>query len=70
MDEKQSDFFATAARYSGLAFLLPASTIVGYAIGYGLDYLFSTHILRVVFLVIGTVAGFVQLIRAVTGASK
>ncbi len=50
-------------RYLSLAMLLPASTFVGYAIGYGLDRLFSTHFLRVVFLAIGIVSGFVQLIR-------
>ena len=50
-------------RYLSLAMLLPASTFVGYAIGYGLDRLFSTHFLRIVFLAIGIVSGFVQLIR-------
>ena len=50
-------------RYLSLAMLLPASTFVGYAIGYGLDRLFSTRFLRIVFLVIGIVSGFVQLIR-------
>jgi F0F1-type ATP synthase assembly protein I len=52
------------ARYLGLAMLLPASSVVGYAIGYGLDSSFGTHVLKVVFLVLGTVAGFVQLIRS------
>ncbi len=51
------------ARYLGLAVLLPASSVVGYAIGYGLDHVFGTHVLKMVFLVLGTVAGFVQLIR-------
>ncbi len=51
------------ARYLGLAVLLPACSVVGYAIGYGLDQVFGTHVLKVVFLVLGTIAGFVQLIR-------
>lgn len=51
------------ARYLGLAVMLPAASLVGYAIGYGLDSAFGTHVLKMVFLVLGTVAGFVQLIR-------
>jgi len=49
--------------YTSLAFLLPAATFVGYAIGYLLDKAFGTHWLYLPFLILGTVAGFVQLIR-------
>jgi F0F1-type ATP synthase assembly protein I len=55
------------ARYSGLAILLPASTFVGYLIGYGLDHLLSTHFLKIVFLVLGTIGGFIDLIREILG---
>jgi F0F1-type ATP synthase assembly protein I len=51
--------------YTSLAFLLPVATFVGYAIGYLLDKAFGTHFLRVVFLILGTISGFVQLIRQV-----
>ena len=54
---------AAAGEYTALAFLLPVSSFVGYAIGYLLDKAFGTHFLYLVFLVIGTVSGFVQLIR-------
>ena len=54
------------AEYTGLAFLLPAATLVGYAIGYLLDRAFHTHFLYMVFLILGIAAGFVQLIRQVT----
>ncbi len=50
-------------KYTSLALLLPISTGVGYAMGYGLDYLFHTHWLRIVFLVLGTVSGFISLLR-------
>jgi len=50
-------------KYMSLALLLPLSTGIGYAMGYGLDYLFHTHWLRFVFLVLGTVSGFISLIR-------
>jgi F0F1-type ATP synthase assembly protein I len=56
-------FMVTVGQYTSLAFLLPAATFVGYAIGYLLDKFFHTHFLYIVFLVLGIVAGFVQLIR-------
>ena len=43
--------------------LLPASVLAGYAIGYGLDYLFSTTSLRFVFMILGVVSGIAQLMR-------
>ncbi len=52
--------------YTALAFMLPAATLVGYAIGYLLDRAFHTHFLYLVFLVFGIAAGFVQLVRQVT----
>jgi F0F1-type ATP synthase assembly protein I len=50
-------------KYLNLALLLPISTFVGFAMGYGFDALFHTTWLRYVFLVLGTAAGFVELIR-------
>ncbi len=61
---------ARFAEYSGLALLLPLSTFVGYAIGYYLDKYFGTTWLRIVFLILGSVAGFVQLIRQIMQDSK
>ena len=56
---------ARFAQYTGLALLLPASTFVGYAIGYYLDKAFGTTWLQIVFLILGSVAGFVTLIRQI-----
>ena len=56
---------ARYAQYGGLALLLPASTFVGYAIGYYLDKFFGTTWLRIVWLILGSVAGFVTLIRQI-----
>jgi F0F1-type ATP synthase assembly protein I len=61
----KKSWMATAGEYTSLAFLLPISTFVGYAIGYLLDKAFGTHFLYLVFLVLGTISGFVQLIRHV-----
>lgn len=59
----QKNFMVTVGEYTSLAFLLPAATFVGYVIGYLLDKAFGTHFLYIVFLVLGIVSGFVQLIR-------
>jgi F0F1-type ATP synthase assembly protein I len=56
----------TVGEYTSLAFLLPAATFIGYAIGYLLDRLFHTHFLYILFLILGIAAGFVQLVRQVT----
>jgi F0F1-type ATP synthase assembly protein I len=50
-------------KYVNLGLLLPISTFVGYLLGYGLDMLFHTTWLRYVFLALGTIAGFFELIR-------
>ncbi|HUK19808.1 MAG TPA: AtpZ/AtpI family protein [Bryobacteraceae bacterium] len=53
------------AQYTGLALLLPVATFVGYVIGGLLDRAFHTHFLYIVFLILGSVGGFVELIRQV-----
>ena len=58
-------FTALAAEYTSLAFLLPVSTFAGYAIGYLLDKAIGTHWLYIPFLILGSVAGFVQFIRQI-----
>ncbi len=50
-------------KYLSLGMLLPISTVVGYAMGYGIDWIFHTGWIRYVFLVLGTVAGFKEMIR-------
>jgi F0F1-type ATP synthase assembly protein I len=50
-------------KYFSMALLLPISTFVGFGIGFGLDVLFHTGWLRYVFLVLGTISGFISLIR-------
>jgi len=50
-------------RYTTLAFVLPSSMFVGFVVGFLLDKLFGTTYLDMVFLLLGIVAGFVELIR-------
>jgi F0F1-type ATP synthase assembly protein I len=56
---------AKYAEFTGLALVLPAATFAGYAIGYYLDKAFGTTWMKIVFLILGTVAGFVSLIRQI-----
>jgi F0F1-type ATP synthase assembly protein I len=57
-------------KYINLALLLPIATFVGYLLGYGLDALFHTGWIRYVFLALGTVAGFIELIRELSDSVK
>jgi ATP synthase protein I len=50
-------------QYTGIAFLLPVSALVGYLMGYGLDKLFHTTFLHYVFLALGIIAGMVEAVR-------
>jgi F0F1-type ATP synthase assembly protein I len=68
--ERQKPPAASFAEYSALALLLPVSTFVGYGIGYFLDRAFHTHFLYIVFLILGSIGGFVQLIRQVMRDSR
>ncbi|MBM3724494.1 MAG: AtpZ/AtpI family protein [Acidobacteria bacterium] len=54
------------ARYSTLAFLLPASTVAGYLIGAALDHWLGTGFFTVPLLLVGIAAGFIKLAREVS----
>lgn len=53
------------ARYSQLAFVLPAATVVGWLIGAWLDRWLHTTWLYIAGILLGILAGFVELIRTV-----
>ena len=63
MSKPEKPLLAQVSEYTALAFLIPATTFVGYGIGYLLDKAFGTTYLNVVFLLLGIAAGFVQLVR-------
>jgi F0F1-type ATP synthase assembly protein I len=50
-------------KYYGMIFILPAAVLVGFGIGYALDKLFHTTFLKLVFLLLGVVAGMIDLFR-------
>ena len=61
----RKSFQALAAEYMGLAFLLPSSALVGYAIGYLLDRWLGTRFLYLVCLLLGIAGGMIELIRKI-----
>jgi F0F1-type ATP synthase assembly protein I len=68
-NDKNSDNPAVIwARYSEIAFIIPAAVVVGLLIGKLLDYWFHTHWLFLGGIIFGAVVGFVQMIRMVTRA--
>lgn len=52
-----------------IAFALPVAVLVGWLLGAGLDKLFHRHWIYIAGLVVGVIAGFVQLFRMI-GDSK
>jgi F0F1-type ATP synthase assembly protein I len=72
-DEPNSDkrsFWISLARYSQLAFVLPAATATGWIIGVLLDKWLHTSWLYLVGLLLGIAAGFVELIRTTLKSEK
>lgn len=53
------------ARYSEIAFIIPAAVVVGLLLGKLGDYFFHTHWLTITGIIFGAIVGFVQLIRTV-----
>jgi F0F1-type ATP synthase assembly protein I len=50
-------------KYYGMIFILPTAALVGFGIGYGLDKVFHTGFLKIVFLLLGVAAGIIDLFR-------
>ena len=58
------------ANYAQLAVIFPAATVVGWLLGVALDRWLHTTWLYIVGLLLGIVAGFVELIRTATKNSS
>jgi F0F1-type ATP synthase assembly protein I len=65
-DSKSDNPAVVWARYSEVAFIIPAAVVVGLLLGKLLDYWLHTHWLFLVGIIFGAVVGFVQMIRMVT----
>ncbi|MCL5976912.1 MAG: AtpZ/AtpI family protein [Nitrospirae bacterium] len=73
MQEKQPEkpLFRQLLEASSVGIHLVVSTFIGLAIGYALDKLFGTSpYLTVIFLVIGIIAGFMELVRVARKQEK
>ena len=66
----QKSMWVQLASYSQLAFIFPAATVAGWLIGLALDHWLHTTWLYLVGLILGIVAGFVELIRTVTSSDS
>ena len=58
------------ARYSEIAFIIPAAVVVGLLLGKLLDYWLHTRWLFLGGIIFGAVVGFIQMIRMVTKAKE
>jgi len=58
------------AKYGQLAFVFPAATVAGWLVGEALDRWLHTTWLYLAGLILGIVAGFVELIRAALSADS
>jgi F0F1-type ATP synthase assembly protein I len=67
---KKKPVLAQIGDYASLGFMMPACTVTGYLLGLGLDHLFHTNFLYIVFLILGIAAGFIELIRIVQKNSQ
>jgi len=62
-DDKTPSAAVLWARYSQIAFIIPAAVVVGLLVGKLLDYWFHTRWLFLIGVIVGAVIGFVDLIR-------
>lgn len=70
MPEPKKNLLVQVEEYLALALILPIATLVGYGIGYLLDRVCGTNFLKIVFLLLGVAAGFVQVVRQLSRESR
>jgi F0F1-type ATP synthase assembly protein I len=68
-DRKKSPW-VQFGRYSEIAFMLPAGTVAGYLLGSLLDRWLHVTWISIVGLILGTVAGLIELIRMASRDTK
>ena len=68
--EQKRNVWLLVAKYGHIGFILPACVIVGLLIGSAFDKWLGTKSLMLVGIILGSVAGFVELIRVMMKASR
>ena len=68
--EQRRGFMQQFGRFTEIAFVLPGATLVGWFIGAELDKHLHTSWIYIAGLLLGIIAGFVDLIRIVMAESK
>lgn len=63
--ERKENMLAKGDRYMAIAFILPISIFIGYAIGWWLDSKFGTKYWSLTGLLVGIAAGFLDMIRQI-----
>jgi F0F1-type ATP synthase assembly protein I len=69
-DRERKSLWVQLAEYSQLAFIFPAATVAGWLIGAALDHWLHTTWLYLAGLILGIIAGFVELIRVVVSSDS
>jgi F0F1-type ATP synthase assembly protein I len=69
-DPENKNTWLQFAKYSQLAFVFPAAIVVGLGLGTLLDRWLHTTWLYMAGLILGIIAGFVELIREAASASQ
>jgi F0F1-type ATP synthase assembly protein I len=68
--DKKLNPWVQVGRYSQLALMLPAGTVMGWLLGSALDRWLHTSWVSIVGLLVGSAAGMIELIRSVLRDTK
>jgi F0F1-type ATP synthase assembly protein I len=69
-DPRKENTWVMVGRYSQLALVLPCATFVGWLLGTGLDRWLHTSWISIIGLLLGSVAGLIEVIRTVQRDTK
>jgi len=68
--EKKQSTWMQIGRFTQLAFVLPAGTVAGWLLGTAMDHWLHNRWFSIAGLILGTVAGFAELIRTVISSTS
>ena len=63
MPEDKKNSLVTIVRYSEIGFILPASVLLGYLVGTGIDHWLHANWAVIAGVIFGVVVGFISMIR-------